>query len=208
MKQHLTYLFFISIHLLYSCGNTNRDNFPVNTDTVDWKNQNECLSNLDNYNFDSTKWEHIELDFYKSKQDNNIYYLTCENDWGAVFMQLEYDIDFDTYTVYGEYAADKHSVFYFYRTSDGRKLIKLDTCDRHTFKSFDSTQYAKDKNFIYWRGSIINGADLKTFSVIDFKTENPIPPLARDKNHIYVWDKILEDTGEIEGLKQYLYLQL
>ncbi|WP_430402889.1 DKNYY domain-containing protein [Fluviicola sp.] len=201
MKRFIIYLLPALLGAFYSLG---QSSISVEPDLVNWKNQKQCFETIQKYHVDTIKWESIKLNFYKNITDGKFYYLTCEADSGPVFYPLIDTIDFNSYIVYGEYAVDKHSVFYFNSVSEGIKITKLDACDRLTFKIFGSTQYAKDKRFIYWNGQIIKNADLESFSVIDFNPDHFSPPLAMDKNHIYLWDQVLTDTSEIEGLERFL----
>lgn len=68
----------------------------------------------------------------------------------------------------------------------------LSGCDNETFIDLDH-QYAKDKNFVYYKPMpnanfmtvILERADPKTFEVCS--------DLALDKNHVYQFDKIVKD---------------
>jgi hypothetical protein len=141
----------------------------------------------------------------KKKNNQLIYYLTCSDGSGPAFHQLLYNIDFDTFLDFGSYALDKDSVYYSFLMSDGLKIIKLNEADRQTFETFGNTMYAKDKNNVYYsRHGIFENVDLETFEPLYFKSNESIPPLARDKYHIYIWDEILQDTIQIEGLKEFL----
>jgi hypothetical protein len=206
MKIQLTCFFLMVI--TFACTNVISNKVQQTKkkrQTVDWMDQNSCLDNLDKYKVNSENWEYIKLYFYKNKNNKLIYYLTCSDGSGPAFHQLLYNIDFDTFLDFGSYALDKDSVYYSFLMSDGLKIIKLNEADRQTFETFGNTMYAKDKNNVYYsRHGIFENADLETFEPLYFKSNESIPPLARDKYHIYIWDEILQDTIQIEGLKEFL----
>ena len=65
--------------------------------------------------------------------------------------------------------------------------IKIENGDPATFKIIDSN-FAKDKNQVYYWGSIVEKADPETFQTLDW-------PKAKDKNYYFSQSKI---TGEVE----------
>ncbi|GEM_PF-4988371 len=208
MKLKVIFTYLAIIIALSSCSNTQPNKNQVehktqqpNQDTVVWSDQGTCLDNLENYEYDKKVWEHIKLEFYRRKKTGKTYILTCVLGHGPDFDSLPFKIDFETYRDYGRYSTDKNSVYYRHLMSDGKMILKLDTAHRKTFTPLGSTTYAKDSNHVYRRGNIIEGADPKTFEVIEFDAG---VPLGRDQNHLYVWGEILKDTTEIEGLKEYL----
>lgn len=69
--------------------------------------------------------------------------------------------------------------------SEAGKHIREIDADNPTFEILDYSEYAKDKNNVYWRGIIISNADPMTFKVI---TENGY---SKDKNNVYLDDEIV-----------------
>lgn len=202
MKPLFTYLTIIIV--LTACSNKKQVEYKIsqtNQDTINWSDQHTCFENLENYEYDKNQWEHIKLEFYRRKKTGQAYMLTCVLGHGPDWDSLPFKIDFNTYQDFGRYSTDKNSVYYRVLMSDGNMILKLDTADRKTFTALGTSTYAKDSNHVYRRGDIIEGADPKTFKVLDFDAG---PPLGRDKNHVYVWGEILKDTTAIEGLKEYL----
>ena len=71
----------------------------------------------------------------------------------------------------------------------------LNECDNETFVALNH-EYAKDKNFVYFRPMpntnfvtvILEGADPKTFELLERCSE-----LAADKSHVYQIGRIVED---------------
>jgi hypothetical protein len=80
------------------------------------------------------------------------------------------------------YWIDKNNIYGFTPMSDGGTVYLHDKADRKTFVVLDNAGYAKDKKNVYYRGSVIEGADLKTFKSIKRKG---IPELACDKLYFY-----------------------
>jgi hypothetical protein len=188
----------------FSCTPPSPPALPVEVSPaiIDWANQNECLKNLWRYEVEDENLQHIDHQFYKDKATGKTLYMTCETERGVVFHQLPYDIHFESFESLGEYAVDKDAVYHYYMTSSGNKILLLEGADRASFQVFEGTIYAKDNRYVYdSRHGIIEEADLETFEpLLDFD----IKPLAKDKHHIYFWDKIIEDTNSIQGLREYL----
>ena len=65
--------------------------------------------------------------------------------------------------------------------------IKINSGDPETFAIIDSN-FAKDKNQVYYWGSIVEKADSETFQTLDW-------PKAKDKNYYFSESEI---TGEVE----------
>lgn len=163
----------------------------------------DCFKSLNSYKPDTTIWRQIKLNFYENKEDKKIYYLSCSFS-GEDLKEIEHKIDINTYQDFGEYGYDKDSVYYKYQTSDREWLFKLDTADRKSFKSLGNSMYAKDKNFVYYRGEIIKEADKETFEVINHPKRCVC---AKDKNNFYLWDEVIKDSETIETLELEKYLK-
>lgn len=78
------------------------------------------------------------------------------------------------------YAIDDAHVF-----CNGKIIVDADI---KTFKLYDNDQYSSDKNWVYYFGKKIEGADVETFGPKDHDKW-----IYRDKNHIYVGDKIRDN---------------
>jgi hypothetical protein len=57
--------------------------------------------------------------------------------------------------------------------------------DDVTFKVLGNKEYAKDKNNVYYKGSLLVGADAGTFVLLKSG------PYAKDKNHVYLLDTVI-----------------
>jgi hypothetical protein len=93
------------------------------------------------------------------------------------------------------YWADKNNIYGITATSDGGSISLKVEADRNTFIVFGESEYAKDKNNVYYHNLILQGADSKTFETID---NNEISGLAFDKKHIYRFGKPLTETEILE----------
>jgi hypothetical protein len=65
-----------------------------------------------------------------------------------------------------EYYKDKNSVFVHNAMSDGGNIVKIDGADAKTFRSLPSSWFGADKDSVYYKGSLLELADRKTFSCI------------------------------------------
>lgn len=63
---------------------------------------------------------------------------------------------------------------------------RLFTVDFFTFKIL-SSDYAKDKEHVYFGNSLLNEADEETFEFLEFQ-------YAKDKNNVYYYGKIIQDA--------------
>lgn len=89
------------------------------------------------------------------------------------------------------YFKHKGSVYYHYDScgfdSCDKGDVELKNSDPDTFKIIDSN-FAKDKNYVYYWGRVVNKADPATFEPLDW-------PNAKDKNYYYSQTEI---TGKVE----------
>jgi hypothetical protein len=100
------------------------------------------------------------------------------------------------------YWADKNNIYGFNPMSDGGTAYLNDRIDRKTFNVLGDTGYAKDKTNVYYRGMVIEGADLKTFRIIEHKE---IPELAYDKLYFYQnGHKMTEKEVKANKLENYI----
>ncbi len=105
--------------------------------------------------------------------------------------EMKYVIDIASFRFLSYlYWADKINVYVLTATSEGGTVFLNKSIDRKSFKVLEGTDYAKDKKNVYYRGSILKGADLKTFRTINHKD---LDELACDKLHIYRFGKRLSD---------------
>lgn len=95
--------------------------------------------------------------------------------------------------------ADKNHIYLLLPTSDGGSVSINKMMDRKTFKLFEGSDYAKDKNHIYYRGAEIEPVDYKTF-----KIANEDRSVASDKNGIYQFgERLTEDEIKDRKLEGY-----
>ena len=97
--------------------------------------------------------------------------------------EMKYVIDTTTFKFLSVlYWADDKNIYGFTPMSDGGTVYFSDITDRKTFVVLDGSGYAKDKTNVYYRGTIIQGADLKTFKSVKHKE---ITELACDSLYFY-----------------------
>lgn len=116
--------------------------------------------------------------------------------------EMKYVIDTASFRFISDlYWADTNNIYDFIPTSDGGTISRNDNIDRATFVVVDDAGYAKDRIHVYYRGIIIQGADLATFKTIQHETT---PELAYDKNYFYQMGKRMTDHEVKEfGLDTY-----
>lgn len=112
--------------------------------------------------------------------------------------EMKYVIDTTSFRFLSDlYWADKNHIYGFTPMSDGGTIHLKTTADKQTFVAFSNTEYAKDKTYVYYHHSILEGADPKTFQLIENKE---ISGLACDKFHFYQFGERLTDK-EIKEYK-------
>lgn len=100
------------------------------------------------------------------------------------------------------YFRDTNNIYHFFSNSCGGTMSVIDEADVETFKTFEHSLYAIDKNRAYYRGDYMDSVDLVTFKVIHFTESNgsEIPWYAKDSFHYY-------DGGEIISESEYLKIE-
>lgn len=90
----------------------------------------------------------------------------------------------------------------------GTSVKKIDEANRDTFKITDSQYYAKDKNFVYYKGDKIIGLDPITFENVKYKSSvyekehygfmDEEPTLfSKDKNSVFFIDTLIEEADPV-----------
>ncbi|MBL7703762.1 MAG: DKNYY domain-containing protein [Ferruginibacter sp.] len=65
-----------------------------------------------------------------------------------------------------EYSKDKNKVFYFHGNSDGGNRVIVDKADPLTFKRLCEYRWGIDKNYVFYKGDIVQGVNLKHLQVL------------------------------------------
>lgn len=101
--------------------------------------------------------------------------------------QLRFVIDTATFEHLGElYYRDKKHVYYHFPMMDGGTFYIILEANRKSFEVFGKSWYAKDKHYIFCRGSILENADYKTFTILPLISKgDTVRWLGKDKNHVY-----------------------
>jgi hypothetical protein len=82
--------------------------------------------------------------------------------------EMKFVVDTATFKILGTfYFKDKNHFYDFNPMADGGTIAINPDIDIKTFQILESEFYAKDKKHCYYRGRIVEGADLKSFKVLD-----------------------------------------
>jgi hypothetical protein len=81
------------------------------------------------------------------------------------------------------YKVDGHRVFYdHWNEGTGSHHELIFEADSRSFETLDHPNYAKDKNFAYYKGKIIRGADTRSFrSILDYYAVDDYGAFYKDK---------------------------
>lgn len=97
--------------------------------------------------------------------------------------ELRLVVDTSTLEMLGTfYFRDKNHVYVFNDTHDGGTIGINTDIDKNSFQILESESYGKDNKHCFYMGSLIAGADVKTFKVLDASWSYHI---AYDKDHFY-----------------------
>lgn len=88
----------------------------------------------------------------------------------------------------GSYSKDENNVYEERSTYFPGWKIKW--ADPSTFQVLEISTYAKDKNFVYWLGNVIEEADPLTFTVIIWSLY-----FWKDKNHVYHLSRVIKGAS-------------
>lgn len=157
---------------------------PVNTDTVVYKLLKCGLYLGCNYSLGYRTEEIYNDNFDRRTRYINCIYGANQNDTlNGGLKEMKFVIDTSSFRFLSDlYWADKNNIYGFNPMSDGGTVYLFGIADRKTFVVLGGAGYAKDKTNAYYRGSVIEGADVKTFRDIKYKE---IPELASDKFYFY-----------------------
>lgn len=97
-----------------------------------------------------------------------IYYADMSDSINGGLKEMKYVVDTATFKMLGTfYFKDKNHFYDFNPMSDGGTIGINSDIDAKAFQILESEFYAKDQNHCYYRGRIIEGADVKSFKVLD-----------------------------------------
>lgn len=106
-------------------------------------------------------------------------------------VRLQQFIDTASFEGVGDlYFRDKRHVYYHFQMVDGGTFSIVWEADPKTFVVLDNSYYAKDKKYVFYRGSVLAGADLRTFKVLP-KHDSVYSWRAKDKRHMYEGEEIV-----------------
>jgi len=144
------------------------------------------------------KKENTEHEIEQGPKQTKIEKLSHLLSTGEIDYQYYYKYDRSFGCTY--YLKDEH-VYYMLKSVESTPIIvEMINADIETLKVFDFL-YAKDKNFAYYLGNILEGADPATFEGVYSGNANGCPGevdgpsfatgFAKDKNHNYKYGKVI-----------------
>ena len=142
--------------------------------------------------------------YYESAKELKTIYLTtvyadtADDAPNEGFRDLRAVIDTATFQFLGMfYMQDKNHIYSYAPMSDGGIFAVNFLADPQSFSLLESECYGKDAHHCFHRGSVIEGADVKTFHVLspDYDCD-----IAYDCNHYYEGTDILSDK-EVKAQK-------
>lgn len=98
-------------------------------------------------------------------------------------------IQFDS----SQYSKDKDRVYYFHGNSDGGNRIIIEKANSLSFKPLCEYRWGVDKNYVFYKGEIVNGANVNKLQVLHppDTTDHFIDYIKDDKN-VYYTTEIIE----------------
>ncbi len=105
------------------------------------------------------------------------------------------DVDLPTFSFLSYYAKDKYTI---YSLTTGKDISD----DVTNFTEFISG-YAKDSEYVFYRGWVVYKADPDTFVVVGAPDEGSIP-FAKDKNHVYLGSEVIKNGSVKLCAKEHL----
>lgn len=151
---------------------------------------------------------HVIFDSTGKEKPYAIYLTTI---WGADetdtinggIKEVRYVVDTASFQIIGAFNfKDKNHIYDFNPMLDGGTVAINTDADLKTFRVLDDEFYAIDKKHCFYRGNIIEGADVHSFRILDTGNFNGI---AFDKNDFYQWgDKMSEEDIREKNLDSVL----
>ena len=80
------------------------------------------------------------------------------------------------------------------KEADPESLVIMRNNNDGTSKYGTTYRYAKDRNHVYYEGSVIAGADPETFEPAELRTTSSYWRYTKDKNYVYYTDRIIADA--------------
>ncbi|MDF2193478.1 DKNYY domain-containing protein [Paraflavitalea sp. CAU 1676] len=112
-----------------------------------------------------------------------VYYADLADSINGGQKEMRYVVDTPSFRIVGAFnCIDKYHVYNFNPMSDGGTISINHDADVNSFMILESDYFSKDNKHCYYRGSIIKGADLSSFKVLDTGYSHNI---AYDKNNYY-----------------------
>ncbi len=202
MKTYFLTIYILLFSLFLSCNNLNEKDKAVvkqNIKIVYAKEPNDSADyKLLKNNFYLHKNGQLcerKLAFARDKSCNcnfEVYYdstLTIYLNDSTFERPLNTILDIKSFTCFNssEYSKDKNRVYYFYGNSDGGNRVIVHKADPLSFKSLCEYRWGIDKNYVFYKGDIIKGVNIKQIQVLysPDTTDHFINYIKDDKNVFY-----------------------
>jgi hypothetical protein len=112
----------------------------------------------------SMKFDHKPIEVFLT----SVYNADLSDSLNDSRKELKFVIDTGTFKILGDFFfKDKNHIYDFIPMMDGGTIAINQLADVKTFKVLDGGFYAKDNKHCYYRGYVIEDADLKSFIVYD-----------------------------------------
>lgn len=196
------------IAALSSCNNSNTAKVTAKSTTVfvDVKEPNDSADyKLLKYNFYLNKEGQLferKLAMARDSSCNcefEVYYdstFSIYTDDTTLKMPLNKIVDINSFVWVDstEYSKDKNKVFYFHGNSDGGNRVIVDKADPLTFRRLCEYRWGIDKNYVFYKGDIVQGLNPKHIQVL-------YPPDTADHFIAYVKDdkKVFYETEIVKN---------
>ncbi len=100
-----------------------------------------------------------------------VYYdntFTVYTDYTTLKKPLNSIVDIDSFSWLDstEYSKDKNNVYYFHDNSDGGNRVIVKEADPLTFKRLCEYRWGIDKNYVFFKGDLVKGLNLKYLQVL------------------------------------------
>jgi hypothetical protein len=130
----------------------------------------------------------VRSDYFEP--DNNNYPTRCLGDV----------VDTSTFRKIGSaYYADTNHIYFHFNRADGGSIFITEEAQIPTFRML-TEYYAVDSHYVYYRGDVVNEADVRTFTApIVVRGDTAVAWIGRDKNHYFNGEDTVSENDVVEG---------
>ncbi len=143
----------------------------------------------------------------RTRYINWIYGVDRNDTLNGGLVEMKFVIDTSTFKfLNGVYWRDQNNIYILNPMSDGGTISMITEIDPATFKILGNSWYAKDKKKVYFKSSIVENADLKSFKPI---LQKGFEFYAFDKQSYYFYGEKMSDEkvkqSGVDKLKKSYY---